>query len=272
MADTKPSCPCDKCCRVPDQKRLQLGKQLVQQGTFICQQSLIDLPAVAIYILPFLDDWDVLSMGGCSKSLHGVCESEETWKQLYKRRWCNPSTVGDSSKDDQAFTHDKGWKALYISKHRASSLAISEIYVNFEGLDSMFTPNDLFSGIELVKPLNITYEDVYFFFFRKELNVLINLIGLYYAFFCWDVSVEDLKKDMMARKVAEKKVTISWCLPVTQRYGVHMIEEKHTRVFSLEEIVETEMSFFYILRYAREHRDEVKEVIIKLCLDRNDHL
>ncbi|KAJ1702527.1 hypothetical protein LUZ63_002306 [Rhynchospora breviuscula] len=268
MEDIKPLSPCDQCFRVQDEKRLKLGKRLVQRGTSVSKPSLIELPAIAICILPFLDAWDVLSLGSCSKLLHGICESEETWRELFQRRWCDPFTVGVSSKDDQAYICSKEWKALYISKHMTLSVAISRIYIKFEDLvDFMYNPNDFFSGVELVKQLNITYEDVYFFLFRKELNVLINLFGLYYAFFCWDVSVEDLKKDMVARNVAEKKVTLSWCLPLTEQYGFYMQEEKHTRVFSLQEIVETKMSFFYFLLYASECEEcrgnEVEEVIIK---------
>lgn len=81
--------------------------------------------------------------------------------------------------------------------------------------------------------------------------------------------MEDLKKDLVTREVAEKRVSMRWCLPVSNRYGFYMQEEKHMQVLSLEEIVETEMSFFYLLRCATKQarfargKGEVADVVIE---------
>lgn len=77
-----------------------------------------------------------------------------------------------------------------MRKHMTSFTAISMFLGKFEEyMGSLLDAKVFFFGIDMVKNLDITYEDVYFSFFRKELNVLIILLGLYYAFFCWDVPV-----------------------------------------------------------------------------------
>ncbi|KAJ4747470.1 F-box domain containing protein [Rhynchospora pubera] len=251
-----------------------VGASLVQRDAFISQQSLIEHPAVSICLLPFLDVWDVLSLGSCSKSLRGICESEETWKLLYMRRF-DPLTLDELPKYYQASAYAKGWKTVYITKYMNLPAGISAIYIKcHHPMDGDFYPNHILPKIEYVKRLILSYEDVYFFFIRKELSVLINLLGLYYAFFCLGVSVEDINKDMVTRNVADKKVTLNWCWPSKHWNGFYMQEEKCTKVFSLKEIVERGMSFFYFLKYASKcpefGRHEVTEVTVRF--HQNDHL
>jgi hypothetical protein len=50
--------------------------------------------------------WEVLSLGSCSKYLNGVCESDCTWKLLYKRRW-GRQAIGESSEDSQTLPVNK---------------------------------------------------------------------------------------------------------------------------------------------------------------------
>jgi hypothetical protein len=83
------------------------------------------------------------------------------------------------------------WKDAYISKHREMAsmilMALKSLKNTIDG--KMLDVFDYFRAVGHLKRLRLKIEDVYFFLFRKELNVAINMVAVHYAFFCLRVPV-----------------------------------------------------------------------------------
>ncbi|KAJ1692951.1 hypothetical protein LUZ63_009649 [Rhynchospora breviuscula] len=216
--------------------------------------SLFEHPGIVENVVAYLGLFDVLNLGCCSKYLNAVSESDSTWKVLYERRW-EPQAVGESSKGAQAPPDNKkGWKAAYIVRQKKK---FNKIYFILAEVQERIQ-NDCLSwqvfhgGIGQLKDLGITYDDVYSLFFSKRTNVILTMLGLYYAYFILRIPEEILKKALAQRGVIDKKVCARWTLRRTLSYGFNTPEETHFRVRSLGEVVDKEMSFLHLMRMSNE--------------------
>ncbi|KAJ4783657.1 F-box domain containing protein [Rhynchospora pubera] len=220
---------------------------------------LFEHPGIVENVVAYLGLFDVLNLGSCSKYLNGVSESDSTWKLLYQRRW-EPQTVGESSKAQALPDNKKGWKAAYVVRQKKQFNKIYFILSEVkERIQNDFLSWQVFhGGINQLKNLGITYDDIYSLFFSKRTNVILIMLGLYYAYFFLRVPGEVLKKAMDQRGVIDMKVCARWTLQRTLSYGFHMPEENYFKVRSLGEVVDSEMSFLYLMRAAIETANQIE--------------
>ncbi|KAJ4804025.1 F-box-like protein [Rhynchospora pubera] len=239
MADSA-TCLVSGCTDAGSTKTLKVGREA----------SFFEHPGIVENVVVYLGLYDVLNLGCCSKYLNGVSESDSTWKLLYKRRW-KPQAAEDTQAPP---ANRKGWKAAYINRQKEHFSMILKVLAEVQERiqnDQLSSPA-FHLGINHLRALGITYDDIYSLFFSKKLNVEFTMLGLYYAFFFHRISEEALKKAMAQRGVIDKKVCARWTLTRTSRYGYHIPEENYIRVRSLGRAVDMEMSFIYLMCQARQ--------------------
>ncbi|KAJ3690903.1 hypothetical protein LUZ61_020067 [Rhynchospora tenuis] len=226
------------------------------------EMSLFEHPGIVENVVAYLGLHDMLNLGCCSKYLNAVSESECTWKLLYEKRW-EPQAAGGSSEGAQAPPDNKkGWKAAYIGRQKKKFNKIYFILAKVQERiqNDWLSWRDFHGGIGQLKILGITYDDVYSLFFSKRTNVVLIMLGLYYAYFFLRVPKEVLKKAMAQRGVIDKKVCARWSLQRSLSYGFRTPEENHSKVRSLGEVVDNEMSFLHLMSQVKkvQQRDELK--------------
>ncbi|KAF3330320.1 hypothetical protein FCM35_KLT03674 [Carex littledalei] len=226
--------------------------------------SLFEHPGIVENVIAYLGLWDVLSLGSCSKYLNGVCESDCTWKLHYKRRW-GQSATGKSYEDAQTLpVNTKGWKLAYIARQKDWFATISEVLLAVEeNIQNDCMSSDVFhNGINQLKALDITYDDIYSFFFSKKLNVIFTMLGLYYAYILFQIPAKELKKAMAARGVIDKVVCARWMIPATCSLIFYMPEENYMRLYSLGQVVENQMSVLWVMRQSYKNYEAVPRVTL----------
>ncbi|XP_078159118.1 uncharacterized protein LOC144554680 [Carex rostrata] len=203
---------------------------------------------------------DVLSLGSCSKYLNGFFNSDEVWKELYNRRW------RDLYKHSANF---KGWKIAYVETHKyllvtkatisTSLFAPFEKYVESEILHQ----SHYLKAITVMEGLNLGFEEICLYLFRKDISVLFNLLGLHYSFFHLDIPLEDLRKGLTSCQVSDKEVCVSWGLRQTREYYFTKPAEEHHRTTFLGQIADNDVALLYLLKT----KDPVQLAYVKVSSD-----
>ncbi|THU70177.1 hypothetical protein C4D60_Mb08t22270 [Musa balbisiana] len=213
---------------------------------------------LALDIVSLLEASDVCSLGSCSRFWQGLCASDSVWIALYKRRW--PSAVGALGALPL-----QGCKTFYINKHKKLASAVSDVIksvLEWSKSGSMEVGYYL-KAISDLGSMELGFKDVQLFLFRREHNVLLNLIGLHYCIFSLDIpddriqeicsSLEfvrflltdpvnltlqpvDVMEVLESCQVSEQQVCVSWFMLGRWFYGFRLPDEHRSRIVSLTEL------------------------------------
>ncbi|KAF3340915.1 hypothetical protein FCM35_KLT09759 [Carex littledalei] len=222
--------------------------------------SPIEIPWIALSILSFLQVRDVLSLGSCSKYLNGFFNSDEVWKELYKRRW------QDLYKHTANF---KGWKTAFIEMHKYSVVTMATISTSLFAPFEKYVESEILhqshylKAIGVMEGLNLGFEDIYLSLFRKDISVLFNLLGLHYSFFHLGIPLEDLRKVLASCQVSDKEVCVSWGLRPTRKYYFNIPAEEHHRTTFLGQIADNDVALLYLLKT----KDPIQLAYVKVSSD-----
>ncbi|URE35260.1 F-box domain containing protein [Musa troglodytarum] len=209
---------------------------------------------LALDIVSLLEASDVCSLGSCSRFWQDICASDSVWIALYKRRW--PSAVGDLGA-----LPSQGCKTFYINKHKKLASAVSDVIksvLEWSKSGSMEVGYYL-KAISDLGSMELGFKDVQLFLFRREHNVLLNLIGLHYCIFSLDIPVSiifihsgsnfllhdpvnltlqsvDVMEVLESCQVSEQQVCVSWFMLGRWFYGFRLPDEHRSRIVSLTEL------------------------------------
>ncbi|KAJ4793139.1 F-box-like protein [Rhynchospora pubera] len=193
--------------------------------------SFILLPEIVTIILLCLEARDVCSLSSCSKVLHGVCNSDYVWRELYRRRWpqqfissmellealesCRDDVIhGTQSSGCTSFpsVHSQGWKAQYITSHMEMASKISDLLAfNYTWRMRNYLAVSQFSyAVNCLTSMKLTFEDVCSVLFSTKQSVITNLIGLQYSIIILGLENKDVKEAVVSRGLAEREVCLKW--------------------------------------------------------------
>nr|XP_009414191.2 PREDICTED: uncharacterized protein LOC103995348 [Musa acuminata subsp. malaccensis] len=186
---------------------------------------------LSLDIVSLLEASDVCSLGSCSRFWQGLCASDSVWIALYKRRW--PSAVSDLGA-----LPSQGCKTFYINKHKKLASAVSDVIksvLEWSKSGSMEVGYYL-KAISDLGSMELGFKDVQLFLFRREHNVLLNLIGLHYCIFSLDIPPVDVMEVLESCQVSEQQVCVSWFMLGRWFYGFRLPDEHRSRIVSLTEL------------------------------------
>ncbi|EYU43896.1 hypothetical protein ABFS82_07G019700 [Erythranthe guttata] len=210
---------------------------------------------IALKIASSLHVFDVCSLGSCSRFWRDLCGSDCVWEGLCKNRW---SSLSLDDIHQETHSNSKGWKGLYISKHidmavkAASVTTFMEKALAFESIEA----GNYLKAIELLKSLQLGFEDVRFFFLKPNLDVLLNLIGLHYCIVWLGVPAEYVIEALERNRVSKRQVCVQWWKLGRWFYGFRLRDEFHSRSISLEDLTASDEQIIGVLS-----RGAVHEVI-----------
>ncbi|XP_078158192.1 uncharacterized protein LOC144553878 [Carex rostrata] len=96
--------------------------------------------------------------------------------------------------------------------------------------------------------LKLGFEDIYLYFFRKDINVVFNLLRLHYSFFHLGLPLKDLRKVLASCQVSDKKICVSWGLCRKREFDFYIPEEEHYRSTRLVRIADNDVALLHMLK------------------------
>ncbi|KAJ3693051.1 hypothetical protein LUZ60_012146 [Juncus effusus] len=188
---------------------------------------------LTLHIISLLHACDVLSLGRCSKSWNKLCNSDSVWKNLYVKRW--PADRLNKGK----------WKDSYLSKEKSVAAKLSE-YCRKWSVEEELNACYLEEAMTFLINLKLRFEDTCLLFRRKH-GILVNLLGLHYAFVFLRVSTNNLTDALARYNVSKRQVNVCWTVNDTFSCGSYT-PLHYSLILSLNEIASTEQAVFYLLQ------------------------
>ncbi|XP_047311726.1 uncharacterized protein LOC124915112 [Impatiens glandulifera] len=185
---------------------------------------------IAHKIVFLLQAPDVSSLGSCSRTFRDLCGLDSVWLGLCRDRWPSQEIVQDSL---------KGWKGSYINKHMEMTEK-AKIVVKF--VDQCFSNESIEVGyylaaIENLRMFRFGFKDVEILFFKPDMNVILNLVGLHYCIGWLGVPVEDVIEALRCTKIPDREVCVRWWKLGRWFYGFRMHDESRFRQISLKDLI-----------------------------------
>lgn len=222
-------------------------------------QSLPD--DVALQIISSLQVSDVCSLGCCSRFWRELCESDAVWGSLCRSRWPQVSIApgeGTLHSNPQLVS-----RASYVAKHNemaskaASVCNFVERCLAFEGLEVGY----YLKAIEDLCAMQFGFKDIQMFFFKPDIDVLQNLIGLHYCMSKLFVPAEYLIDALGECSISEREVCVQWWKLGRWFHGFRLRDELHSRIVSLIDLVTVNEEVLGVLQ-----RGAIHEVLrVRIC-------
>ncbi|CAL9136937.1 unnamed protein product [Musa textilis] len=185
---------------------------------------------LALGIVSLLEASDVCSLGICSRFWRDICSSDSIWMALYERRW--PSADRHFASPSQEF------KAFYMNQHKKMASAVSAVikYVEESTLNGSLEISFYVKALGDLRSMKLGFRDVQLFLFRREQNVLLNLIGFHHCMSLLEIPTVDLMEALETCQILERQVCVRWFMLRRRFYGFPMPNEHHSHIVSLGDL------------------------------------
>ncbi|CAL9167312.1 unnamed protein product [Musa hybrid cultivar] len=200
---------------------------------------------VALDIVSLLEASDVCSLGICSRFWRDICSSDSIWIALYGRRWPSEDRRLVASPSQEC-------KAFYMNEHKKMASAVSAVikYVEESTQSGSLEIRFYMKAIGDLTSMKLGFRDVQLFLFRREQNVLLNLIGCHYCISFLEIPTVDLMEALEICQILERQVCVRWFMLCRRFYGFPMPNEHHTHIVSLGDLcMGNEDEVFDLLNY-----------------------
>ncbi|KAF3456139.1 hypothetical protein FNV43_RR00789 [Rhamnella rubrinervis] len=199
---------------------------------------------IALRIASLLQVSDLCALGCCSRFWRRICASDCVWKSLTFERWpCLDSLEGSSSSSSSSSTAieipiSRGWKFSYIKRHNETADRVTEVveFVKRSSPSELLQVVDYLRAIKELHGMELGFEDIQFFFFKRKLNALLNLVGLHYCIAWLRVPAEHILEALLRHKILKRRVCVRWWKLGRWFYGFRMRDESSSRCVSLEDL------------------------------------
>ncbi|CAD5328023.1 F-box domain [Arabidopsis thaliana x Arabidopsis arenosa] len=187
---------------------------------------------------------DLCALSSCSTFWRELCGSDILWEPLFRQRWPLLSSFesdGDNTLFLQTQTNENSqeWRRFYVMQHKEMASRASEVikYVTKSPATLSLEAGIYLHAVETMSSMRFGFQDVELFFFKPNLSVLLNLIGLIYCIQHLKPRREQVVDALRRCGISEELVWVKWLTLGRWSGGSRMRDDIVSRQVSLVDVV-----------------------------------